>query len=347
MQTSERRGDGYVNLALLTDGLRAEREQGITIDVAYRYFQTAAAQVHHRRHAGPRAVHAQHGHRRLDRRSVDRAGRRPQGRQRADPPPRLHRLAAADPAPGRVRQQDGPRRLRRGRVLRDPRRADRLGGAPRRSPTSPSSRSRRCTATTSSSARTRCLVRRRAAALPPRARRDRARPQPRRRALPGAVGDPADDATTTTTTAATPARSPAACCAPGDEVVVLPERAAHRRSPRSTPTTASVADGVPDDVGDAAARRRARHLARRHDRRGRGSAPAARASSRRCVCWMSEQPLRPGARLRDQAHDPHGPRDRSRSSTTGSTSTRSARERAERAGAQRDRPRAPALQRRR
>ncbi|HET8978909.1 MAG TPA: GTP-binding protein [Solirubrobacteraceae bacterium] len=40
IQTSERRGDGYVNLALLTDGLRAEREQGITIDVAYRYFAT-------------------------------------------------------------------------------------------------------------------------------------------------------------------------------------------------------------------------------------------------------------------------------------------------------------------
>jgi sulfate adenylyltransferase large subunit len=40
VETSERRGDGYVNLALLTDGLRAEREQGITIDVAYRYFQT-------------------------------------------------------------------------------------------------------------------------------------------------------------------------------------------------------------------------------------------------------------------------------------------------------------------
>ncbi len=41
IRTSERRGDGYVNLALLTDGLRAEREQGITIDVAYRYFQTS------------------------------------------------------------------------------------------------------------------------------------------------------------------------------------------------------------------------------------------------------------------------------------------------------------------
>ena len=40
IEISERRGDGYLNLALLTDGLRAEREQGITIDVAYRYFQT-------------------------------------------------------------------------------------------------------------------------------------------------------------------------------------------------------------------------------------------------------------------------------------------------------------------
>lgn len=37
---SERKGEETVNLALLTDGLRAEREQGITIDVAYRYFAT-------------------------------------------------------------------------------------------------------------------------------------------------------------------------------------------------------------------------------------------------------------------------------------------------------------------
>ncbi|MBV1849179.1 sulfate adenylyltransferase subunit 1 [Catellatospora tritici] len=37
---SAARGDEYTNLALLTDGLRAEREQGITIDVAYRYFNT-------------------------------------------------------------------------------------------------------------------------------------------------------------------------------------------------------------------------------------------------------------------------------------------------------------------
>ncbi|MDH5520020.1 MAG: sulfate adenylyltransferase subunit CysN [Acidimicrobiia bacterium] len=38
--TSAERGDEHTNLALLTDGLRAEREQGITIDVAYRYFTT-------------------------------------------------------------------------------------------------------------------------------------------------------------------------------------------------------------------------------------------------------------------------------------------------------------------
>jgi bifunctional enzyme CysN/CysC len=39
--TSRERGDGRLDFALLTDGLRAEREQGITIDVAYRFFATA------------------------------------------------------------------------------------------------------------------------------------------------------------------------------------------------------------------------------------------------------------------------------------------------------------------
>jgi len=41
-RVSSQRGDEYTDLALLTDGLRAEREQGITIDVAYRYFATPA-----------------------------------------------------------------------------------------------------------------------------------------------------------------------------------------------------------------------------------------------------------------------------------------------------------------
>jgi bifunctional enzyme CysN/CysC len=39
-RVSNQRGNDYTDLALLTDGLRAEREQGITIDVAYRYFAT-------------------------------------------------------------------------------------------------------------------------------------------------------------------------------------------------------------------------------------------------------------------------------------------------------------------
>ena len=39
-RTSVRRGNAETDLSLLTDGLRAEREQGITIDVAYRYFST-------------------------------------------------------------------------------------------------------------------------------------------------------------------------------------------------------------------------------------------------------------------------------------------------------------------
>ena len=41
-RASKSRDDGEIDLALLTDGLRSEREQGITIDVAYRYFQTPA-----------------------------------------------------------------------------------------------------------------------------------------------------------------------------------------------------------------------------------------------------------------------------------------------------------------
>ena len=40
-RTSKERGHDYTDLALVTDGLRAEREQGITIDVAYRYFATS------------------------------------------------------------------------------------------------------------------------------------------------------------------------------------------------------------------------------------------------------------------------------------------------------------------
>ena len=38
--SNRKNDDGTVDLAILTDGLKAEREQGVTIDVAYKYFQT-------------------------------------------------------------------------------------------------------------------------------------------------------------------------------------------------------------------------------------------------------------------------------------------------------------------
>ncbi len=69
--------------ALLTDGLKAEREQGITIDVAYRYFSTPRRKFIIADTPRPRAVHAQHGHRRLDRRPGHHPHRRPQ--RRPDP----------------------------------------------------------------------------------------------------------------------------------------------------------------------------------------------------------------------------------------------------------------------
>ena len=67
-EASWRHQSDYVNLALVTDGLRAEREQGITIDVAYRYFSTPTRKFIPGRHTGACAVHAQHGHRRVHRR---------------------------------------------------------------------------------------------------------------------------------------------------------------------------------------------------------------------------------------------------------------------------------------
>ena len=82
---SRRRGAEGLDLSLLTDGLIAEREQGITIDVAHVYFATSAAPLHHRGHAGPRGVHAQHGHGRVDGGRLgdpDRRAQRPRSSRR-------------------------------------------------------------------------------------------------------------------------------------------------------------------------------------------------------------------------------------------------------------------------
>lgn len=53
-----------IDLAALTDGLEAERAQGITIDVGLSLFRHAAHQLHHCGRPRARAIHAQHGHRR-------------------------------------------------------------------------------------------------------------------------------------------------------------------------------------------------------------------------------------------------------------------------------------------
>ena len=104
-----------IDFALLVDGLEAEREQGITIDVAYRFFATDKRKVHRRRHAGPRGIHLQHGDRRFDRRPGGCADRCPQGRARADTATLPHRLAAGDPPDRAGDQQDRPGGSRPGR----------------------------------------------------------------------------------------------------------------------------------------------------------------------------------------------------------------------------------------
>src|ERR1043166_9210798 len=81
-------GGGQINLANLTDGLRAEREQGITIDVPYRHFAPPGPDTHPPKRAPrpppPHPLHRPRG--------------RPRRRHRAKPPPHLHRVPAAHPA---------------------------------------------------------------------------------------------------------------------------------------------------------------------------------------------------------------------------------------------------------
>jgi len=60
-------GGGQINLANLPMASAPNANRAFTIDVAYRYFATPRRKFHHRRHAGARAVHAQHGYRRLQR----------------------------------------------------------------------------------------------------------------------------------------------------------------------------------------------------------------------------------------------------------------------------------------
>ena len=121
-RTSVDRGDEYTNLALLTDGLRAEREQGITIDVAYRYFSTPVRSF---------IVADTPGHVQYTRNMVTGASTADlalvlvDARKGVVEQTRRHAALSAllrRPARRARGQQDGPRRLRRGRVRRRRRR---------------------------------------------------------------------------------------------------------------------------------------------------------------------------------------------------------------------------------
>ena len=115
-RASRQMGDEYTNLALLTDGLRAEREQGITIDVAYRYFATPRRKF---------IIADTPGHIQYTRNMVTGASTADlaivlvDARKGMVEQSRRHAFLAtllARSAPRRGRQQDGPRGLRGGGV---------------------------------------------------------------------------------------------------------------------------------------------------------------------------------------------------------------------------------------
>ena len=116
---------------------------------------------------------------------------------------------------------------------------------------------------------------------------------------------------------------------PGDEVVVLPAGKTSRITDDRGPERAG-RRGVPADGGVDQPRRRHRHLARRHDRPAQQ--PAARDPGLRRHGVLDGRRGRAGARsrLRHQAHHPHHPGQGDRRWTTGSTSTRCTATRAQR-----------------
>ena len=107
------RSTGLIDFSLLTDGLRAEREQGITIDVAYRYFATArrrfiiADTPGHEQYTRNMATGASTAQ------SRDHSRRRDKRLVAADSASFVHRVAAGNSKSRRCHQQDGSCRLSR------------------------------------------------------------------------------------------------------------------------------------------------------------------------------------------------------------------------------------------
>ena len=293
--TSRERGDGRLDLALLTDGLRAEREQGITIDVAYRFFTTPRRSF---------ILADTPGHVRYTRNMVTGASTADvalvliDARQGVVEQSKRHVFLASllqRPAHRRVREQDGPRRLGRGRVRRDHRRPRRVRPPRRDARRARRSRSPRSTATTSSSPRTprpgttarRCSSTSRASTWPPTARCSTTRGC-------RSSGSCARTTTRTTTTAGTPARWRRATLKVGDDVVVLPA---------GDPTRIAGLDTYDGPVDEAFAPMSVTALLEddldvaRGDMLCAADAPAEVARDLQAdVCWLGEQPARPSGR---------------------------------------------------
>ena len=315
---------GLEDLALLTDGLRAEREQGITIDVAYRHFATPRRRFVLARLPGPRAVHAQHGHRRLDRRPrADPRRRAPRADRPVAPPPGDRRRCCGVPQiTVCVNKMDlvgllggGASTASAARCSSSPPRwslhdltfipVSALRGRQRRRALRrgcPGTAAIRCSSTS----------RRRppgsAAPAPPRRRRGCRsscviRDGETRALRRPPVGRHA-------ARRATRSSSSRPACARGSARSTA--RAASRAEAFSP---MSVAVGLEDDVDVAP---------RRPDRRRRRARREAARELSATLCWLGDAPARPGGRYLLKHTDPHGPRPARRDRRTASTSRRSA-----------------------
>ena len=236
-RTSEQRGNPETDLALLTDGLRAEREQGITIDVAYRYFATPkrkfiiADTPGHTEYTRNMVTGASNAHMSLilidARKGVIEQTRRHAFLSSMLGVPHMvvcvNKMDLIDWRPGPLRGDQVGLHGVRGPAERARHHVHPHLGAP--------GRQRRA------ALRQHVVVRRVAAAQPPRVGVHRQRRELHRPPLPGAVRHPEPDTRRARTSAATRGRWPAACSVRETSCWSCP-RGRHHASPPSSPPTA-------------------------------------------------------------------------------------------------------------